>query len=86
MLYANGARNFLVTSRDIGLLPRSIRSASDIPERLAELTTQSQQISALFAGTSASFAGATGAEVYYFDLFSFEHTVRGELRRGAGRL
>lgn len=77
LLYANGARNFLVTgSADIGLLPRSIEDAGAIPGRLDELTARSQQISALFAGSASAFAGVTDAKVSYFDIFSFEHAVR----------
>jgi phospholipase/lecithinase/hemolysin len=77
LLYANGARNFLVTgSPDIGLLPRSLEDTGGDLTRLSELTARSQQIGALFAGTSSSFAQLTGAEISYFDLFSFEHAVR----------
>lgn len=77
LLYTAGARNFLITgTADIGLLPRSAEDAGAIPGRLDELTTRSQQISRLFKDTSGAFAGLTGAEVTYFNLFSFEHAVR----------
>ncbi len=76
-LHASGARNFLITgSPDIGNLPRSIADVGAIPGRLEELRFRSQQISALFAGTSSFFGTLTGANVGYFDLFSFEAQVR----------
>jgi len=79
MLYARGARNFLVAGPpDIGLLPRSLEDAGDVPGRLAELTSRSLQISTLFQGTSAAFADVSGAQVNYFDLFSFDHAVRAD--------
>ena len=76
-LYAGGARNFLITgSGDIGLLPRSAEQAGVSPGRLDELTFRSEQISTLFQNTSNAFAGLTGANVTYFDLFGFEHALR----------
>jgi len=79
LLYASGARNFLITgSPDIGLLPRSVQDVGAIPGRLDELTSRSQEISSLFAQTSAAFAGQTGANVEFFDLFGFEHAVRAD--------
>lgn len=77
LLYASGARNFLITgSADIGLLPRSVNDAGAIPGRLGELTTRSQDISRLFRSTSGAFSTLPGAEVTYFNLFAFEHAVR----------
>jgi len=72
-LYAGGARNFVITgSPDIGLLPRSLEDTGGDPTRLDELSFRSEQISALFASTSASFAALTGADVTFFDLLGFE--------------
>lgn len=77
LLYASGARNFLVTgSADIGLLPRSALQAGMVPGRLDELTMRSQEISRLIANSSRAFVNLTGAELTYFNLFSFEHAVR----------
>ena len=79
LLHAAGGRNFLITgSPDIGNLPSAIAAVGGIPGRLGELTMRSQQISALFAGTSSAFAATTGAKVTFFDIFSFEQQVRAD--------
>ncbi|MDO6416106.1 SGNH/GDSL hydrolase family protein [Sphingomonas sp. BIUV-7] len=75
-LYGLGARNFVITgSPDIGLLPISIATAGAIPDRLAELTARSEDISALFEAKSGGLAVLPGANVTFFDLFAYEHAL-----------
>jgi phospholipase/lecithinase/hemolysin len=76
LLYQLGARNFVVTgSPDIGLLPVSVATAGAIPDRLTELTTRSEEISALFATKAGALAAFPGADVTFFDLFAYEHDL-----------
>jgi phospholipase/lecithinase/hemolysin len=76
LLYADGARNFVITGvPDIGLLPDSIIKTGDNPAQLALLTQRSQQLSQLFAGDTTALGSLPGANATFFDLFDFEHDL-----------
>jgi phospholipase/lecithinase/hemolysin len=76
LLYADGARNFVITgSPDIGLLPDSIIKTGDNQAQLDLLTQRSQQISALFQGGTTALDALPGVNAAFFDLFGFEHDL-----------
>jgi outer membrane lipase/esterase len=76
LLYADGARNFVITgSPDIGLLPDSVIETGGNQAQLDLLTQRSQQISDLFQGVTTSFDALPGVNATFFDLFGFEHAL-----------
>ncbi|WP_435876842.1 SGNH/GDSL hydrolase family protein [Sphingomonas quercus] len=76
LLYALGARNFVITgSPDIGLLPASLAATGGNAVRLGELTDRSMQISDLFEAKTAAFDMLAGVNASFFDLFGYEHDL-----------
>jgi phospholipase/lecithinase/hemolysin len=76
LLYADGARNFVITGvPDIGLLPDSIIKTGDKQAQLALLTQRSQQLSQLFEADTTALNALPGVSATFFDLFDFEHDL-----------
>lgn len=76
LLYADGARNFLITgSPDIGLLPDSVIKTGGNQAQLDLLSQRSQQISGLFQGATTALDALPGVNATYFDFFDFEHDL-----------